>query len=718
MEEAEICFLLDTGAEISLISIKDFMRFWPEKEFVTKKIRAKQLDGSMVKILGYYRVRLPRVNKSINLWITTLKIEPILGWYDIRTLGPVYNWWKFFDTIPVSNDENSERIDFDRFKLPIIEDKQELVLDKLRNRTPEFLIKYRSNLEENKKTRDTKIIEVNSVEIKQEINNMVDQNVVEDMVDKEIKIILNRYNEVFKEELGTLKNFEVDIRLEENYRPKFCGIRRLPFSWIEEIDKELDKWLRDGIIKPIVHSEWATPLVPIKKPDNSLRLCIDYRVTVNKCVINEKYPLPRIEQLLANLRGDTLFSKIDFSNAYLQIKVSEKTSKILTITTHRGLFAFCRLPFGLKISAPIFQRTMTALFQGIKGIMYYLDDVLISGRTEEEHNARLVKVLNIIVENGLKANLKKSVFGVKEIKYLGHVIKGNEITPIGKNIDKIMNMRAPNNKAEVQAFLGATNYYHRFVQNFAEIATPLYDLLKKNKKFEWGEAQEKSFEKLKIKMVEKPILSCFNEKLNIILAVDASNEGIGGVLLQMIDNVEKPVLFLSRRFNSTEKNYSTIEREALALKFGLTKCKEYLIGKRFLLYTDHKPLVDLFKKENKELMISPRLQKWLILVGNFDFEIKFREGKQNCLPDILSRLFNKDIEDKEPVINSLEYIEEEENVNGNIIRAVRIDTREKPITFDIVDKISQKDEELIRIKACLKGDIEWKNEDKAFKKVE
>ncbi|XP_065323701.1 uncharacterized protein LOC135930841 [Gordionus sp. m RMFG-2023] len=199
---------------------------------------------------------------------------------------------------------------------------------------------------------------------------------------------------------------------------------------------------------------------------------------------------------------------------------------MLTITTHRGLFAFCRLP---KVSAPIFQRTMTALFQGIKGVMYYLDDVLISGNTEEEHNTRLVKVLDIILENGLRANMNKSVFGVKEIKYLGHIIKGNEITPIAKNIDKIMNMRAPINKTEVQAFLGATNYYHRFVQNYAEIATPLYDLLKRNKKFEWGEAQEKSFERLKIKMVEKPILNCLNENLDIILAVDASNEGIGGV---------------------------------------------------------------------------------------------------------------------------------------------------------------------------------------------
>ncbi|XP_065321362.1 uncharacterized protein LOC135928826 [Gordionus sp. m RMFG-2023] len=359
-------------------------------------------------------------------------------------------------------------------------------------------------------------IEVNTVEDKQQgINKRVELNVVEDNFNKEIKIILNRYKEVFKEELGTLRDFEVDIRLEQGYRPKYCSTRRLPFSWIEDINKELDKWLKEGIIKPIVHSVWATPLVPIRKPTT----------------------------------------------------VSERTSKILTITTHRGLFAFCRLPFGLKVSAPIFQRTMAALFQGIKGIMYYLDDVLISGRREEEHNARLVKVLDIILENGLKANINKSVFGTRNIKYLGHIIMGDEITPIAKNIDKIMNMRAPNNKTEVQAFL---------------------------------------------------------EQRIIIIAVDASNKGIGGVLLQMTDRVEKPILFLSRRFSSTEKNYSRIEREALAVKFGLEKCKEYLIGRRFILYTDHKLLVDLFKKENKELMMSPRLQRWLILVGNFDFEIRFR----------------------------------------------------------------------------------------------
>ncbi|XP_065315589.1 uncharacterized protein LOC135924457 [Gordionus sp. m RMFG-2023] len=374
--ESKECFLLDTGAKISLM---DYNKWFTKERFTARRIIAKQLDGNTVKILRFYTIKLVEVKKEITIWITTLKIEPILGWNEIKNIGPDYNWGTLFEDIRENNKRTKEII-------------------------RKFLIRYRSNIEENKEIGNIRTIEVDSVEIKQQaIKNMVELDIVED-----------NFKEVFKEELGTLKDFEVDIRLEKNYRPKFCGIRRLQLSWIEEIDKELDKWLKEGIIKSIVHIVWATPLVPIGKQDNRLKLCIDYRVSV-----------------------------------------SEKTSKILTITTHRGLFAFCRLPFGLKASAPIFKSPMAALFQGIGGVMYYLDDVLICGRTEEEHNTRLVKVLDIILEN----------------------------------------------------------------------------------------------------------------------AVDASNEGIGGALLQMTDNVEKPILFLSRRFSSTEKNYSTIEKKALAVKFGLAKCK-------------------------------------------------------------------------------------------------------------------------------------------------
>ncbi|XP_065315252.1 uncharacterized protein LOC135924132 [Gordionus sp. m RMFG-2023] len=233
-----------------------------------------------------------------------------------------------------------------------------------------------------------------------------------------------------------------------------------------------------------------------------------------------------------------------------------------------------------------------------------MDDVLITGLTAEQHNQRLEEVFKRIQDKGLQASKEKSILGVTEIVL-------------------VIKLKC--------SLLGMINYYHRFVDNFAKIAAPLYDLLKKGVNFEWKIEQRNAFENLKRKIGEEPISVCFNNDLEIILAVDASNKGVGGALLHVIDG-------FSRIFHEVETRYSVIEQEALAIIFGLTKCREYLIGKRFVIYTDHKPLIHLYKKDNKELMMSPRLQRWLLLVGSFNVDIKYRRGRENHLPDILSRL--------------------------------------------------------------------------------
>ncbi|XP_065318831.1 uncharacterized protein LOC135926829 [Gordionus sp. m RMFG-2023] len=325
----------------------------------------------------------------------------------------------------------------------------------------------------------------------------------------------------------------VDLKLKEGFSPIFLACRRVSFEWKKEINEELDKWVNDGIIFPVEYSEWATPLVPVKKSNGKLRLCADFRVTLNKWVVEVKYPLPRIEEIMENLKGAKYFSKVDFSSAYLQF-LKEEIRKLLTITTPKGLFAFCRLPFGLSVSASIFQRTMASVFQGLEGVFYYMDDVLITGVTPEQHNQRLEEVFKRKQDKGLKASKEKSV------------------------------------------------------------------------NFEWKIEQRNAFENLKRKIGEEPILVCFNNDLEIILAVDASNKSVGGALLHVIDGLERPIIFFSRIFHEVETRYSVIEQEALAIIFELTKCREYLIGKRFVIYTDHKPLIHLFKKDNKELMMSPR----------------------------------------------------------------------------------------------------------------
>ncbi|CAK9292456.1 unnamed protein product [Gordionus sp. m RMFG-2023] len=243
-----------------------------------------------------------------------------------------------------------------------------------------------------------------------------------------------------------------------------------------------------------------------------------------------------------------------------------------------------------------------------------MDDVLLTGITPEQYNQRLV--FKRIRDKGLRASKGKSVLGLTEVMYLGHQINGMEVKPLEKNLKNITNMNPP-------------NYYHRFVEKFAKVASPLYDLLKKGVHFEWKIEQQEAFKILKEKIGKEPILVCFNNDLEIILAVDASDNGVGGALLHLIDGVERPIIFFSRVFREVETRYSVIEQEYLAVIFGLTKCREYLIGKIFIIYRDHRPLIHLFKKDNKELMLSPRTL--VLLVRSFNVEIGYRRRKSKSL---------------------------------------------------------------------------------------
>ncbi|XP_065318874.1 uncharacterized protein LOC135926869 [Gordionus sp. m RMFG-2023] len=229
--------------------------------------------------------------------------------------------------------------------------------------------------------------------------------------------------------------------------------------------------------------------------------------------------------------------------------------------------------------------------------------------------------------------------------------------------------------------------------------------------FEWKDVQQIAFEILKEKIGKEPVLVCFDNELENVLAVDASNKGVGGALLQVIEGLERPVLFFSRVFREVETRYSVIEQEALAVMFGLTKCREYLIGKRFVVFTDHKPLIHLFRKDNRELMMSPRLQRWLLLVGSFNVEIRYRRGRENCLPDILSRLGLNERNDEG----------NKDNVRDNekaLVCLLSHMLRGGPTNWEELKVSTLKDKELSQIKLYLTGKKPWENNGKNFKKIE
>ncbi|XP_060063527.1 uncharacterized protein K02A2.6-like [Ylistrum balloti] len=301
-----------------------------------------------------------------------------------------------------------------------------------------------------------------------------------------VKSILQRYAEVFEPNLGTVKNIQARFILKEDSQPKFMKARPVPFSLRPAVDKELDRLVNLGILTPVDHSSYATTIVVVPKKDGSDRICGDFKTTVNSMIVIDKYPLPKIEDIFANLSGVQHFTKIDLKNAYLQMEVVEEQRPLLTINTHRGLFRYNRLVFGIAAAPAIWQRTMEQILQGIPGVQCIIDDMIITGRTEEEHLQNLGSVLGRLQKYGLKANIEKCDIFKDKIEFCGHVINAGGLHKTQEKIKAVVEAAVPENVSQLRAFLGLVNYYGKFLHNLASTLRPLHKLLEKNAPWVWS----------------------------------------------------------------------------------------------------------------------------------------------------------------------------------------------------------------------------------------
>ncbi|KAK8758930.1 hypothetical protein V5799_003440 [Amblyomma americanum] len=292
--------------------------------------------------------------------------------------------------------------------------------------------------------------------------------------------MLDSRSELFKDELGTITEEQAELVLREGSQPKFVKARSVPFALQGAVEAELAKMEKLGIITPVATSEYATPLVPVVKRDGSLRLCGDYKTTVNPCLEVERYPLPQIDDLLAALAGGE-FSKIDMSRAYQQVVMAESSRKLLTINTDKGLYTMNRLAFGISSAPSIFQRIMDNMLKGLEGVSCYLDDILVTGKTKQEHFHNVEAVLSRLQERGVRIRRDKCSFFQRELRYLGHVINAEGVCASAKMVLALLNAPAPKDKQQLQSFLGMVNYYGKFVQRLSTLAQPLYRLLKQTK---------------------------------------------------------------------------------------------------------------------------------------------------------------------------------------------------------------------------------------------
>lgn len=455
-----------------------------------------------------------------------------------------------------------------------------------------------------------------------------------------LESVLSKYSALFDGSLGKLKGYQANIKLEHNVQPRFMKARCLPYVLRSKVEDELKRLQEEGVIKPVQYCEWGTPIVPVCKPDGTVRICGDYKITVNRFAALDRYPLPRVEDLYATLAGGQKFTKIDLSHAYSQIELDEPSRLVTTITTHVGLFQYTRLPFGINSAPAIFQRIIDTMVKDIPFTCAYLDDILISGRTDVEHLQTLATVLERLNEHGLKLKKSKCEFLCDSVCYLGYRLDKNGLHVVQDKVRPILDAPEPRNVIELRSFIGMLSHYRRFLPNISQTLEPLYILLHKGASWTWGSTQRKAFDSAKTLLGSSSFLVHFDPNKPILIQCDASPSGVGAVLChRMADNSIKPVAFASRTLQPAEKNYSQLDKEALAVIFAVKRFHSYVWGRPFKIYTDHKPLLALLG-EAKEIqqLYSPRMQRWALLLSAYRYELYYVTGARNVTADALSRL--------------------------------------------------------------------------------
>lgn len=437
--------------------------------------------------------------------------------------------------------------------------------------------------------------------------------------------------------LGKMKD-TYKIILEPDTEPYSVNVaRRVPLPLRKQVKEELDRLEKIGVIRRITKpTKWCAALVPVIKPTGEVRICVDF-TKLNKFVAREKTIMPTTEESLGLLGEAKVFTKLDANSGFFQIPLDQESQELTTFITHFGRYCFTRLPFGITSAPEHFQHRMTKILEGLSGVVNQTDDTLIFGKNQEEHDLRLEAVLKRLVDAGVTLNLSKCSFSGTSVKFLGHIVDENGIKPDPSKISAIKNLKSPSDISGVRRILGMVNHVARFIPHLSSITEPLRALLNKNVEFQWCSPQEKALENIKETLSSSQCLAKYHPDYKTVLSADASSFGLGCVLLQKQPSGElRAVAYASRSLTNTETRYSQIEKEALAATWAAERFQQFLLGLRFTLETDHKPLVSLFGKMNIE-DLPPRIQRFRIRLMRFDYEIIYVPGEAIATADTLSR---------------------------------------------------------------------------------
>ena len=421
------------------------------------------------------------------------------------------------------------------------------------------------------------------------------------------------------------------ITLDPAVTPVVHAPRRCPIHIKDDVRNEINQMVELGVIEKVeVPTDWVSSIVYSRKSNGKLRICLDPK-DLNTAIKRPHYPTPTLEEITHKLAGSMIFSKLDARHGYWSVQLDVESKRLTTFNSPFGRYCFRRLPFGLNLSQDVFQERMDCILEKCPGTISIADDVGVFGKTEAEHDKHLHNLMRVARQHGLVFNIDKCDIKQANMKFFGLEFSADGVRSDPGRAADIQRMKAPQNVAQLQEFLGIATYMSPFIPNLSQKTATLRDLVKKDAEYIWTDSHNAAFEATKSLICRDVTLAYFDPQAESVIQVDASSRGLGAVLIQH----GKPIVFASKSLSDCEQRYANIEREMLAVVFGCERFHMYVYGKSFVLESDHKPLEMI---NLKNLAAAPqRLQRMFLRVQPYDFVLRYKPGKQMMLADAMSR---------------------------------------------------------------------------------